>query len=85
MDRHTTDASEGMTFESAPPDLKFSDLGPPPERVATEDGNARRRVADAEATWTAKCLICGANISGTRDHLVAHGTTCATDFLVVKI
>ena len=64
------------TFEDAG-DVRFSDLGPPPERVATEQGNERRRVADVEAVWTATCQKCGASLTGTRDILVAHGTACA--------
>ena len=59
------------TFENAG-DLKFSDLGPPPERVATEEGNARRLAADAEAVWNATCPKCGAHMVGTRDTLIIH-------------
>ena len=62
---------EGMTFEDAG-DTKFSDLGPPPERVATEEGNGRRRAADAAAVGTAQCQKCGAPLVGTRDALTEH-------------
>ncbi len=62
---------EGTTFENAG-DLRFSDLGPPPERAPTEAGAERRRQADAEAVWNAKCPSCGVQMVGTRDTLLAH-------------
>ena len=63
---------EGMTFENAPPDLKFSDLGPPPERVETEGGAQRRQAADTEAVWDTTCPSCSARLAGTRTQLTAH-------------
>ncbi len=67
---------EGTTFENAG-DLKFSDLGPPPERAPTEEGAERRRIADAEAIWTTTCPKCNSRMAGTRESLLAH--ECSDD------
>ena len=64
-----------ITFETAG-DLKFSDLGPPPERAPTEEGIAMRAQADAEAIWNTTCPKCGAYLIGTRDNLALH--QCST-------
>ena len=71
MKTHVAKKADETTFENAG-DLRFSDLGPPPERVSTEEGAERRRVADAEAVWDTICSRCKAKLSGTREYLMTH-------------